>query len=99
MSEAAVAPTAGVRLSRRPSALLLLRAAGLLLVAAVLVPVLVLLSSWASPEGDVWQHLADTQLAQLLLNTVILMVGVGLLVTVLGVSLAWCTAMCDFHII
>ncbi len=96
MSEAAVAPTAGVRLSRRPSALLLLRAAGLLLVAAVLVPVLVLLSSWASPEGDVWQHLADTQLAQLLLNTVILMVGVGLLVTVLGVSLAWCTAMCDF---
>ena len=75
---------------------MLLRLLGLLLVAAVLVPVLVLASSWASPEGDVWQHLVDTQLPQLLLNTVVLMLGVGLLVTALGVSLAWCTAMCDF---
>ncbi len=76
--------------------LLGLRVVGLLLVAAVLAPVLVLVGSWLNPEVEIWQHLASTQLPGLIANTVTLMLGVGLLVSLLGVSLAWCTVMCEF---
>ncbi|WP_372863555.1 ABC transporter permease [Spongiibacter sp.] len=79
-----------------PAPLLGLRAAGLLLVLAVLAPVLVLLASWLSPQLDIWQHLASTQLPRLIANTLTLMLGVGVLVSLLGVSLAWCTVMVEF---
>lgn len=75
---------------------IVLRVLGLVLVAAVLAPVLVVLLSWWSPEGDIWQHLLATQLPGLLRNTVVLLIGVGVLVSLLGVSLAWCTVMCEF---
>jgi iron(III) transport system permease protein len=44
----------------------------------------------------VWQHLIETQLFDLLTNTLILFVGVGIWVLILGVSLAWLAAMCEF---
>lgn len=80
----------------RPTPLWLLRAAGVALVCAVLVPVVVLASSWLSPEVEIWQHLVDTQLPRLVANTLFLMLGVGVLVSVIGVSLAWFTVMCQF---
>lgn len=80
----------------RPTPLWGLRALGLLIVVAVLVPVLVLLSSWLKPEVEIWRHLVDTQLLGLVTNTLLLMFGVGVLVTLLGVSLAWFTVMCQF---
>ena len=62
----------------------------------VLMPVSVIVISWGSPEPEIWRHLIDTQLSRLLGNTAVLMVGVGLWVTGLGVSLAWLVAVCDF---
>ncbi|ROR98853.1 iron(III) transport system permease protein [Sinobacterium caligoides] len=62
----------------------------------VLLPVAVIISSWSDSQFVVWRHLYDTQLLELLANTLILLVGVGVGVTVLGVSLAWLATICDF---
>lgn len=62
----------------------------------VLLPVLVIVTSWHSAQTEVWHHLIDTGLSRLLANTFYLMVGVGVLVMVVGVSLAWLTAVCEF---
>jgi iron(III) transport system permease protein len=42
------------------------------------------------------EHLASTMLARLVLNTVVLAGGVAVLTSVVGVSLAWLTAVCEF---
>ena len=68
----------------------------LLIALVTLLPVAVVLSSLLQPAGDVWQHLIDNVLAELVRNTVWLMLGVGVCSGVLGVSLAWLTAACDF---
>jgi len=62
----------------------------------VAVPLLVVFSGWLQPSTEVWSHLAETLLSQLFINTIKLVVGVGLGVMLLGVSLAWLTARCDF---
>ncbi len=72
------------------------RAASLLVVLVVSAPVLVLAAAWLAPAGEIWRHLADTLLGELLVNTLVLMFGVGAGVFALGVGLAWLTAMCDF---
>lgn len=64
--------------------------------ALVLIPIGFLLLSWLDPQTDVWRHLLDTKLLRLLSNTAKLMLGVGILVFVLGVSLAWLVAVCEF---
>jgi iron(III) transport system permease protein len=60
------------------------------------IPVLVVLSALADPDQEIWQHLWQYVLPELLINTFWLVLGVGLGVTVLGVSLAWLTAACEF---
>ncbi len=62
----------------------------------IAMPILVIVFSWHTAQVDVWQHLIETGLARLLKNTFVLMLGVGLVVTLLGVSLAWLTAVCEF---
>lgn len=62
----------------------------------VLLPLSVLLLSWHSIESEIWGHLWQTQMPRLLGNTVKLVLGVGVGVVVLGVSLAWLTALCEF---
>jgi len=62
----------------------------------VLMPVSVIVLSWGDAQTDIWQHLIQTQLGRLLENTLILVVGVGLWTLLLGVSLAWLVAVCDF---
>ncbi|HEY6530251.1 MAG TPA: iron ABC transporter permease [Cellvibrionaceae bacterium] len=62
----------------------------------VCLPLIFVLASWHSPQVEVWQHLAATGLGRLLTNTLVLVVGVGMLVGFLGVSLAWLTAACEF---
>lgn len=69
---------------------------GVLAASLVVLPILFLLSTWAHPDGDIWAHLVETQLVELLVNSAILLVGVGLGVTLVGVSLAWLTALCEF---
>lgn len=68
----------------------------LLIALVTLLPVGVVLSSLLQPAGDVWQHLIDNLLAELVRNTLWLMLGVGLCSAILGVSLAWLTAACNF---
>ena len=62
----------------------------------VLMPLLVLLASWHEVDRQIWSHLWQTQLARLIGNTLTLVLGVGVGVTVLGVSLAWLTSLCEF---
>ncbi|MCJ1888308.1 iron ABC transporter permease [Pseudomonas sp. LA21] len=64
--------------------------------ALVLLPISVLLLSWAEIDREIWAHLWDTQLPRLLGNTLVLVGGVGVGVTLLGVSLAWLTSLCEF---
>jgi len=60
------------------------------------IPVAVIFSAWLQPESDILGHLAEFVLPELLANTFWLLLGVGIGVTALGVSLAWLTAMCEF---
>lgn len=64
--------------------------------ALVLAPVVVTFSSFARIEGDILKHLTEFVLPELVVNTLWLVAGVGVGVTLLGVSLAWLVAMCEF---
>ncbi len=75
------------------------KAASLLAAAIVLLPMMMIFMEWITlgqGEQDIWRHLFDTKLDRLIVNTLRLVVGVGIGVAVLGVSLAWLTAVCDF---
>jgi iron(III) transport system permease protein len=90
LSEASGAPR------RSAAGLWFLRLIGVAAVLAVMAPILVVVMSWGSAQTEVWQHLIATQLASLLFNTLVLLVGVAILVSVLGIGLAWLTVMCEF---
>jgi iron(III) transport system permease protein len=61
-----------------------------------LVPLVVVLSSFLTPQPEIWDHLAQNILAGLLTNTFWLVLGVAIGTGFLGVTLAWLTAVCDF---
>ena len=70
---------------------------GLLVTAAVIaIPVLVIIASLGQPFSAVWQHLWNTVLTDYVVNSLLLMLGVGCGTLLLGISAAWLTAMCDF---
>ena len=60
------------------------------------VPLAVVMGSWLQPQPEVWEHLRAFVLPAVLKNTLWMALGVGTVVTLLGVSLAWLTAMCEF---
>lgn len=62
----------------------------------VATPILVVVSSLATPSLDIWAHLWQTQLTELVWNTLRLMLGVGLGVLFLGTGLAWLVTMYRF---
>ncbi len=64
--------------------------------AFVMLPVLVVLSSIFVNSSDIWSHLAETVLTRYIGNSLALMVGVGLGVTVIGVATAWLVTICRF---
>jgi len=64
--------------------------------ALVLAPIGVILSSFLTPNVDIWQHLVATTLPLLLSNTFWLGSGVVAGTALLGVSLAWFTAVYEF---
>jgi iron(III) transport system permease protein len=64
-------------------------AAAWLVAVVVAAPVLAVAHNLLTPRWEVWQHLAQTMLFELVRNTVLLLVGVGLLAGGLGTSLAW----------
>jgi len=47
---------------------------------------------------DIWQHLATTVLPSYVMNSLGLMIGVGIGVLVLGISTAWLVTMCRFPV-
>lgn len=61
----------------------------------VLGPVAAIAFSAAQPTTEVLRHIVQTELLRITFNTVLLAAGVAAVTTVLGVSLAWLTAMCD----
>src|SRR5262245_12336898 len=67
---------------------------GIALVVAT--PILVVLSSLTTPSVDVWRHLWSTQLPEIIVNTLMLLVGVGCGVMCLGTGLAWMVTMYSF---
>lgn len=60
------------------------------------VPILVVLSSIFSGQGEIWEHLATTVLPRYVLNSFWLVIGVSLGVSVMGVSTAWLVTACRF---
>jgi iron(III) transport system permease protein len=72
------------------------RSAAFIISLATLIPLLVVLSSFLRPQPEVWQHLAQYVLPGLLANTAWLLLGVGAGTLLLGVSLGWLVAVCEF---
>ncbi|MFL3655539.1 MAG: ABC transporter permease [Halioglobus sp.] len=71
--------------------------AGLILTAlTVALPVLVIGSSLFTPYSATWAHILDTVLVDYLLNSLALMLGVGIGTLLLGVVTAWLCATCEF---
>ncbi|MEX1266715.1 MAG: hypothetical protein WEA08_07305, partial [Woeseia sp.] len=59
-------------------------------------PLLVAVFSFAFDTGDIWPHLLRYVLPEAMLNTLVLVLGVMVVTTILGVSLAWFVATCEF---
>ena len=62
----------------------------------VLIPIGVVLSALLGPSSDIWRHLVENTLPLLLVNTFWLALGVLIGTGVLGISLAWITAIYEF---
>ena len=75
---------------------MLLRLAIYLLSALACLPLVVVLSSLWSIDPEIWTHLRHYVLPDLLSNTLYLAVGTLSLTVLLGVGLAWLTAMYVF---
>ena len=61
-----------------------------------IVPLLTVVGMALTPQPEIWQHLWNYVLPRVLGNTLLLMLLVGSVVLVVGVPLAWLTAMCEF---
>jgi len=71
--------------------------AGAVLIALAVMAPVVALAGWAMQAGlSHWQHLAQHVLATALPNTLLLLAGVGVLVTLLGTGSAWLVTAYDF---
>jgi len=62
----------------------------------ILLPIVVVLTTVFTGSFDVWRHLFSSVLSNYLINSIALMLGVGLGVILIGVPTAWLTARCDF---
>ncbi|SNZ06113.1 ABC transporter permease [Cohaesibacter gelatinilyticus] len=67
-----------------------------LLLFFVLAPIVSLLILALGDAGDVWPHLVRTVLPRAVLTTAQMMLGVGCLTVLIGVSTAWLVTMCRF---
>src|SRR5512144_1211202 len=72
------------------------RIGALVIAGIVALPLLGVASSLFTPQGDLWRHLADTQLADIFANTLVLLIVVGLGTTIIGTGTAWLVTMCRF---
>lgn len=70
---------------------------GALCVAAIVaMPLLGITSSLFTWQGDLWRHLVETQLSDIVSNTIVLLLGVGIGTLIIGTGTAWLVTMCRF---
>ena len=62
----------------------------------MLVPILIVLLSWTQPVSDIWGHMREYVLPQVLKNTAILLLIVTVISGTVGTALAWLTSMYRF---
>jgi iron(III) transport system permease protein len=67
-----------------------------LITALLSLPLIVVVGSFFFPSQTVWEHLASTVLADYVVNSLVLMLGVGAGVLLFGVGPAWVTTMRRF---
>ena len=63
---------------------------------AISTPIIFVFSSIFADSGEIWNHLAETVLIDYITNSFLLMLGVGLGVSIIGVGTAWLVTMCRF---
>lgn len=73
-----------------------LSAFAVVIAAFLSLPVIVIVSYVFQADGALWKHLFETVLNDYLINSLLLLLGVGTGVLVLGVPTAWLTSMCSF---
>jgi len=66
------------------------------LAAVLAIPVAVVFAHVFTPAGEVWSHLVDTVLADYVINSLLLMLGVTVGTLIGGVGTAWLASMCRF---
>ena len=72
------------------------RVGAIVIAGIVALPLLGVASSLFTPQGELWRHLADTQLSDIFGNTLVLLLVVGLGTTIIGAGTAWLVTMCRF---
>jgi len=73
-----------------------LRTTALVIASLVSIPIVLIPVSFTHPEPQIWRHIVDTMLGDLVRNTLMLSIGVLTGTLVLGVAAAWLTAVCDY---
>ncbi len=62
----------------------------------MLIPIVIVLLSWTQPMADIWSHMREYVLPQVLKNTAILLLMVTVISGSIGTALAWVTSMYRF---
>lgn len=70
--------------------------ATLLLVVLLFAPILAVFVAASGDSGDLWAHLSQTVLPRYVLNSLVLMVGVGVVTLTFGIASAWVVTRYDF---
>jgi iron(III) transport system permease protein len=65
-------------------------------VALILLPIVSIFVGVLGESSDTWRHLASTVLVDYVVNSTLLVLGVGALTLVTGVGTAWLVATCEF---
>jgi iron(III) transport system permease protein len=73
-----------------------LRLLGVFVAVVVILPMAIILGSMFQPEVEIWEHMVETLLVDMIRNTLFLCVGVLVGTFILGVGSAWLTAVCEF---
>ncbi|MDJ0662770.1 MAG: iron ABC transporter permease [Crocosphaera sp.] len=68
----------------------------MIIAALIATPILFVVSSIFVDAGNVWKHLAETVLTNYIINSLLLMFGVGIGVLIIGVATAWLVTLCRF---
>lgn len=68
----------------------------LLIAALVILPVAVVLLALLTPTQEIWEHLWAALLPEMIRNTIVLLIGVGLGTLIIGTGLAWLTVAYQF---